>query len=116
ARVSRQQNGADVLAMGGPIGAFSLADEILKTWLAMAFEGGRHQRRIDQIREAEKQLCAEVSAAMASPKAGPRGYSARGQGIVPEISPGRKTHKASLNERVVEVFPPDGPLARALPH
>jgi ATP-dependent DNA helicase DinG len=35
---------------------------------------------------------------------------------VPEISPARKTHKASLNERVVEVFSPDGPLARALPH
>jgi ATP-dependent DNA helicase DinG len=34
---------------------------------------------------------------------------------VPEISPARKTHKASLNERVVEVFSPDGPLARALP-
>jgi ATP-dependent DNA helicase DinG len=35
---------------------------------------------------------------------------------VPEISPARKTHKASLNERVVEVFSLDGPLARALPH
>jgi ATP-dependent DNA helicase DinG len=35
---------------------------------------------------------------------------------VPEISPARKIHKASLNERVVEVFSPDGPLARALPH
>jgi ATP-dependent DNA helicase DinG len=35
---------------------------------------------------------------------------------VPEISPGQKTPKASLNERVVEVFSPDGPLARALPH
>ncbi len=35
---------------------------------------------------------------------------------MPEISPARKTHKASLNERVVEVFSPDGPLARALPH
>jgi ATP-dependent DNA helicase DinG len=35
---------------------------------------------------------------------------------VPEISPARKTHKANLNERVVEVFSPDGPLARALPH
>ena len=35
---------------------------------------------------------------------------------MPEISPARKTHKASLNERVLEVFLPDGPLARALPH
>ncbi|MES1256380.1 MAG: RpiB/LacA/LacB family sugar-phosphate isomerase, partial [Acidobacteriota bacterium] len=34
--------------------AFGLADEILKVWLATAFEGGRHQKRIDQITEAER--------------------------------------------------------------
>jgi ribose 5-phosphate isomerase B len=40
--------------MGGRIVAFGLADEILATWLKTAFEGGRHQRRIDQITAAEK--------------------------------------------------------------
>jgi ATP-dependent DNA helicase DinG len=34
---------------------------------------------------------------------------------VPELSSARKTHKASLNERVAAVFSADGPLARALP-
>ena len=34
--------------------AFGLADEILALWLATPFEGGRHQRRIDQISEAER--------------------------------------------------------------
>jgi ribose 5-phosphate isomerase B len=73
AALSRQHNDANVLAMGGRIVAFGLADEILRLWLATAFEGGRHQRRIDQIKEAEKQLCAEVSASTASPKAVPHG-------------------------------------------
>jgi ribose 5-phosphate isomerase B len=34
--------------------AFGLADEILTLWLQTAFEGGRHQRRLDQIAEAER--------------------------------------------------------------
>jgi ribose 5-phosphate isomerase B len=40
--------------MGGRIVAFGLADEILALWLSTVFEGGRHQRRIDQISEAER--------------------------------------------------------------
>jgi ribose 5-phosphate isomerase B len=40
--------------MGGRIVAFGLADEILGIWLDTPFEGGRHQRRIDQIRDAEQ--------------------------------------------------------------
>src|SRR5262245_62243480 len=54
ARLSREHNDANVLSMGGRIVAFGLADEILKLWLATPFAGGRHQRRIDQIRAAEE--------------------------------------------------------------
>jgi ribose 5-phosphate isomerase B len=54
ARLSRAHNDANILAMGGRIVAFGLADEILALWLATSFEGGRHQQRIDQIREAER--------------------------------------------------------------
>jgi ribose 5-phosphate isomerase B len=54
ARLSREHNDANVLSMGGRIVAFGLADEILTLWLATAFEGGRHQRRIDLITEAEQ--------------------------------------------------------------
>ena len=54
ARLSRQHNDANVLSIGGRIVAFGLADEILALWLDTTFEGGRHQRRIDQITEAEK--------------------------------------------------------------
>jgi ribose 5-phosphate isomerase B len=53
ARLSREHNDANVLSMGGRIVAFGLADEILGLWLDTKFEGGRHQRRIDQIRDAE---------------------------------------------------------------
>ena len=51
--LARQHNDANVLAMGGRIVAFVLADEILKVWLDTPFDGGRHQRRLDQIAEAE---------------------------------------------------------------
>ena len=54
ARLSRQHNDANVLSMGGRIVAFGLADEILTLWLNTPFEGGRHQRRIDEITAAEK--------------------------------------------------------------
>ena len=55
ARLSREHNDANVLAMGGRIVAFGLADEIIKVWLETPFAGGRHQRRIDQIAAAERQ-------------------------------------------------------------
>ena len=54
ARLSREHNDANVLSMGGRIVAPGLADEILKLWLETPFEGGRHQRRIDQITELER--------------------------------------------------------------
>jgi ribose 5-phosphate isomerase B len=55
ARMSRQHNDANVLAMGGRIVAFGLADEILMLWLETAFEGGRHQRRLEQIAQIEQE-------------------------------------------------------------
>ncbi|WP_229023090.1 ribose 5-phosphate isomerase B [Actinomarinicola tropica] len=54
ARLSREHNDANVLSMGGRIVAFGLADEILKVWLSTPYEGGRHQRRIDQIAAIEE--------------------------------------------------------------
>jgi ribose 5-phosphate isomerase B len=53
ARMSRAHNDATVLAMGGRIVASGLAEEIVTLWLATHFEGGRHQRRVDQIMEIE---------------------------------------------------------------
>ena len=52
ARLSREHNDANVLAMGGRIVAPGLADEIIALWLETPFAGGRHQRRIEQIAAA----------------------------------------------------------------
>jgi ribose 5-phosphate isomerase B len=57
ARMSRAHNDANVLAIGGRIVAAGLADEIISVWMTTPFEGGRHQRRIDQIAEIEKKNC-----------------------------------------------------------
>jgi ribose 5-phosphate isomerase B len=54
ARLSREHNDANVLSMGGRIVAFALADEILSLWLDTPFLGGRHQRRLQQIHQAEQ--------------------------------------------------------------
>ncbi len=53
--LSRSHNDANVLAIGARIVAPTLAREILKTWLATPFEGERHERRIDQIAEIERE-------------------------------------------------------------
>ena len=55
AQLSREHNDANVLAIGGRIVAPGLADEIVTLWLSAVFERGRHQRRLDQIREIEAQ-------------------------------------------------------------
>lgn len=55
ARMSRSHNDANVLALGARVVAAALAEEIVALWLDTPFEGGRHQRRIDQIHEIEAQ-------------------------------------------------------------
>ena len=53
--LSREHNDANVLSMGGRIVGAGLAREILKTWLQTGFDGGRHERRIRQIDEVERE-------------------------------------------------------------
>ena len=52
-RMSRAHNDANVLSMGARIVGLGLAEEITRTWLETEFEGGRHQRRVDQLAELE---------------------------------------------------------------
>ncbi|HVL92967.1 MAG TPA: ribose 5-phosphate isomerase B [Acidimicrobiales bacterium] len=54
ARLSREHNDANVLAMGGRIVGTGLADEIVALWLATDFEGGRHAPRVAQIAAIEE--------------------------------------------------------------
>jgi ribose 5-phosphate isomerase B len=54
ARLSVSHNDANVLSMGARVVGQGLADEIVTLWLDTPFDGGRHQRRIDQITEIEE--------------------------------------------------------------
>ena len=57
ARFSRLHNDANVLSLGGRILAENFAFAIVDVFLATGFEGGRHQRRIEQIAEIENEEC-----------------------------------------------------------
>ena len=54
ARVAREHNNSNILAMGGRVLGVAVALDIVNTWLKSDFEGGRHQRRVDQITALEK--------------------------------------------------------------
>jgi RpiB/LacA/LacB family sugar-phosphate isomerase len=49
ARLSRQHNDANVLALGGRTTPVDLACAIVRTFLTTAFESGRHGRRVEKI-------------------------------------------------------------------
>ncbi|MFJ7639585.1 ribose 5-phosphate isomerase B [Peribacillus sp. NPDC097264] len=53
AKLTRQHNDSNVLAMGERVIGPGLAREIAQTWLTYEFEGGRHQNRIGKIAEYE---------------------------------------------------------------
>ena len=49
ARLTRQHNDTNMMALGQGMVGEKLALEIVDVWLNTAFEGGRHQRRVDKI-------------------------------------------------------------------
>ena len=53
ARMAREHNNANVLSMGARVVGEGLAEEIVQTFLATDFEGGRHARRVDQLTQLE---------------------------------------------------------------
>ena len=56
ARMAREHNDANVLAMGARVVGVGLAEEIVDQFLSTPFEGGRHQRRVDQITALEEEF------------------------------------------------------------
>ena len=54
AEVSRRHNDANILVLGGRVLDEEKAVGIIQVWLETTFDGGRHQRRIDKIKEIEK--------------------------------------------------------------
>ena len=53
AKYSRLHNDGNVLALGADVVSENEAICILRMWLATEFEGGRHQERIDLIKDVE---------------------------------------------------------------
>ncbi|MBQ2896403.1 MAG: ribose 5-phosphate isomerase B [Oscillospiraceae bacterium] len=55
AEMTRRHNDANVLALGGRVLGVELAKRIVELFLATPFDGGRHQRRVDQLMALEAQ-------------------------------------------------------------
>ena len=53
ARLSRMHNDSNVLVLAGRRTQAETAFELLDIWLDTAFEGGRHGRRLDKIKDIE---------------------------------------------------------------
>ena len=53
ARLTRQHNNANMMALGAAVTATPLALELIDIFLNTEFQGGRHQRRIDKIAALE---------------------------------------------------------------
>ena len=54
ARMSREHNDANVLALGGRVTGFGPAGEIVRVWVTTEFTGGRHARRVDKIMKLDE--------------------------------------------------------------
>jgi ribose 5-phosphate isomerase B len=54
AEMTRRHNDTNMLAMGAGIVGQNLALAIVDKWITTAFEGGRHQRRVDKITALEQ--------------------------------------------------------------
>lgn len=54
AKVSREHNDANVLALGERVIGVELAKMIIDIWLSSEFLGGRHGRRVDKIAKIEQ--------------------------------------------------------------
>ncbi len=55
ARLTRQHNDSNILCMGGRVLGLGPMLDIVRIWLGEDFDGGRHQRRIDKVRQLETQ-------------------------------------------------------------
>jgi ribose 5-phosphate isomerase B len=56
AKMAKQHNNANILVLGGRVIDAAEAREMVAAWLDTAFEGGRHQDRLDKISALEKDL------------------------------------------------------------
>lgn len=55
-RLSRQHNDSNVLVLGSLFVKEPLAKKMIVLWLKTKFEAGRHQRRLNKIKQIERKL------------------------------------------------------------
>lgn len=55
ARLAREHNDANVIAIGGRLFGVQDAVRMLDAWLTAEFEGGRHAERVEKIRKLEEE-------------------------------------------------------------
>jgi ribose 5-phosphate isomerase B len=55
ARLTRQHNDTNMMALGAGVVGEKLALEIVDTWLDTEFEGGRHARRVEKMMALENE-------------------------------------------------------------
>ncbi len=60
ARLSRSHNDANVLVLGSDFVNEKLAKRMIEVWLKTPFEGGRHLRRVNQIRRFEDKTLKKI--------------------------------------------------------
>ncbi len=56
ARMSKEHNNANIIVMGGRVLSPEQARKMVQVWLETAYEGGRHQRRLDKIANLEDDI------------------------------------------------------------
>jgi ribose 5-phosphate isomerase B len=53
AQMAKEHNNANILVLGGRVLSIELATRMVNVWLDTAYEGGRHQLRLDKISRLE---------------------------------------------------------------
>jgi len=53
AKLSREHNNTNILALGARVVGTELAKMIIDAWLNAVFESGRHKKRVDMLEETE---------------------------------------------------------------
>jgi ribose 5-phosphate isomerase B len=54
ARLARAHNDANAVSLGQRITGGEVARDVIRVFLETAFEGGRHQRRVDKVMDLER--------------------------------------------------------------
>lgn len=59
AEYSRRHNNANIIAFGARVIGIETAKQIVDVFMKTEFEGGRHERRVDQLMDIEARNCAK---------------------------------------------------------